>query len=285
MSARAFLICAAACMAVALARAEAPQEPQTYALVAAMGNLFSSVHEVESTGSHLPPFRKRTYDVKDDVINKLVLKGLGDGVAATQPQAKRIYLSVRLPMEIQERPTRIEEAAFEHVVEQLRGMPQRGEWHRIVVATPAYRAQARDGLGHGMEGLGLFTEPLCKDDVNTDMNSCDTRSRPRTRGALATTPSGEKEAASRYLAPYLFVKVSILDPKTLEVLDTQEIFDHEKIFDPDSGSTDMNQSVDHKFLAAKILERVENSTVEAVRRSELRGHVDVQEKGPVPAAH
>ena len=271
------MLCAIACMAAACAGAA--DEPRTFALVAAMGNVFSAVHEVASTGSHLAPYRKRTFEVKDDTIDRLVLKGLDDAVTSIEPGARKVYLMVRLPAQMQERPSRIEASAFGKVVEELRRMPGRDEWHRIVVATPAYRAAARDGLAGGIEGMGLFTEPLCG-----DVRDCDARTQPATAGIPATTPSGETVTTSRYVAPYLFAKIWILDPTTLEVLDSQEIFRHEKLFDPDSGATDMNQVIDRKLLAARILEGVHASALEAVRRSELRGRVEVEERGPVKDA-
>lgn len=275
------LACAAACLAAALAQGQAPDEPRVFALVAAMGNLFSAVHEVPSVGSHLPPFRRRTLEVQDNAINKLVLKSLDDALVATEPGARRTYLSVRLPPEVQARTGTIDESAFERVVVELRRMPQRSTWHRIVVATPAWRQAARDGLGGGVGGLGLFTEPLCQGDIRF----CDTRSRPSTAGVAAKTPTGETETASRYVAPFLVAKIRILDPATLEVLDTQEIADHEKLFDPDSGAVDMNRSVDRRTLALHIVSRIEASALEALRRSELRGRVDVHERGEVPPAH
>jgi hypothetical protein len=250
-----------------------------FALVAAMGNLFSAVHEVPSVGSHLPPWRRRTLEVQDDAINKLVLKSLDDALAVTEPGATRTYLSVRLPRKVQDLTGGIDESAFETVVRELRRMPQRNAWHRIVVATPAWREGARDGLGGGMAGLGLFTQPLCQGDIRF----CDTRSRPPTAGVAAKTPTGETEAASRYVAPFLFAKIRILDPATLEVLDTQEIFDHEKLFDPDSGAVDMNRSFDRRTLALRIVERIQVSALEAIRGGELRGRVDVHERGEVTA--
>ncbi|HET7404417.1 MAG TPA: hypothetical protein VFJ62_21630 [Usitatibacter sp.] len=239
------------------------------------------MHEVPSIGSHLPPYRRRTLEVQDDAINKLVLKSLDDALVATEPGATRTYLSVRLPPEVQELTGRLDEAAFAMVLGELRRMPQRNTWHRIVLATPAWRRAARDGLGGGVGGLGLFTEPLCQGDIR----DCDTRSRPPTAGVPAKTPTGETEAASRYLAPFLIAKIRILDPATLEVLDTQEIADHEKLFDPDSGAMDMNRSVDRRTLALHIVARIEASAQEAIRRSELRGRVDVHERGEVPAPH
>lgn len=266
-----------ACFACAIC--QGAQDHRVFALMAAMGDRFSAVHEVPSIGSHLPPFRRRALEVPGDGINKLVLKGLGDAVSSMDPAAERVYLSVRLPRAMQDRPSRLPESAFDMALEQLRGMPHREAWHRILVATPAYRAEAHDGLASGMEGMGLFTEPLCQ----SGPDYCDTRSRPSTAGVRAKTLSGESEAASRYLAPFLFAKISILDPVTLQVLDVQEIYDHDKIFDPDSGAMEMNRSIDRKVLATRILERVESSALEAVRRSELRGSVDVREHGEAPA--
>jgi hypothetical protein len=267
-------------MGCASAFAEERAEPhRVFALAAAMGDRFSAVHEVQSTGTNLPPYRRRSLDVQGDGLNKVVLKALGDAVAATDPGAERIYLSVRRPGALQDRPSSLEESALDTVLEQLRGMP-RGAWHRIVVATPAWRNSARDGLANGMGGIGLFTQPLCQGDIRF----CDTRSRPGTAGVSAQTPSGETETASRFVAPFFFARITILDPATLEVLDTQEIFDHDKLFDPDSGAMDMNQSVDRKVLAAKIVGRIEASALEAVRRSELRGTVDVKERGEVTPA-
>lgn len=274
------MACAIASLAAGLAQAQAPQEPRAFALVAAMGNLFSAVHEVPTVGSHLPPYRRRTLEVQDDAINKLVLKSLDDALAASEPGSTRTYLSVRLPPGVQERTGGIDESAFEVVLGELRRMPQRSTWHRIVVATTAWRRAARDGLGGGVGGLGLFAQPLCQGDIRF----CDTRSRPPTAGVDAKTPNGETETASRYVAPFLVAKIRILDAATLEVLDTQEIVDHEKLFDPDSGAVDMNRSVDRRTLALQVVARIEASAREALRRSELRGRVDVHERGEVPTA-
>lgn len=276
MATRAARFCALACGWI-LSAGAAPEPRHTFALVAAMGDRFSAVHEIESVGSNLPPYRRRALDVKDDGLNKVVLKALGDAVAAIDPAAERVYLSVRLPRALQDRASSLEDTAFDTVMEQLRGMPRGGSWHRIVVVTPAWRAGARDGLSRGLGGIGLFTQPLCQGDIRF----CDTRSRPATAGVEAQTPSGETQPASRYVAPFFFARIRILDPATLEVLDTQEIFDHEKLFDPDSGATDMNQAIDRKVLAMKIVARIEASALEAVRRSELRGTVDVKERGEV----
>jgi len=245
-----------------------------------MGHWLSAVHEVQSTGSHLAPYRRRALRMPDDGINKLVLGSLDAAVKSVEPSSDRIYLSVRVPKEAQDRPSSLDSEAFAFAVEVLRKMPGRDRWSRVVVVTPAWRTRGDDGLARGMQGLGVFTEPLCQGGEAT----CNTRGRPTTAGVRARTPRGEEETASRYVAPYLFAKVWILEPVTLAVVDTQEIFDHEKLFDPDSTAVDLNRMIDTKTLAARIEHLVESSTLEAVRRSELRGTVDVKERGEVKPA-
>src|SRR4029453_15512760 len=41
-------------------------------------------------------------------------------------------------------------------------LPQRLEWDRIVVATPAYRALEQSGVASKLQGFGIFSEPLCQ---------------------------------------------------------------------------------------------------------------------------
>jgi hypothetical protein len=249
-------------------------DPETFALVGAMGNQFSAVHENQRVGSRLPPWHTRSLEVKDDGINKLAVASLDLAVAKMHPDAKRIHLSVALPDTVQFRSRSLEEGAFETAIAALRPMPERSTWHRIVLITPANRVEAREGLGADMHGMGLFTQPLCQ----SDLRDCDTR-RPALNGVEVETPAGKKATTSRLVAPYLFAKVWILEPNTLEVLDTQLVLDHVKLGDPDSTTLDMNQVIDRKVLVTRMVQQVETSTLEAVKRSELRGKVDVNERG------
>ncbi len=254
----------------------APAKPKTYALVAAVGAQFTAVHEVTHVGSHLSPFRHDVLEAPDNVLNKLVLHSLDDAIAKIEPASKRIYLAVATP-----RPRSatfsMEAAAFEAVVAQLRGMPDRAQWDRVVVATPAYRGAgtARDALPDRLQGIGIVTQGLCQGE----WAYCDTSTRPSTAGLAAVTPEGESITVSRFVAPFMSIRVSILDPKTLEVLDVQEVFEHQKLYDPKSDSMDMNQNVSKRVLATRIVELVEHATREAVMASELRGNVEVHERG------
>jgi len=249
-----------------------------YALVAAMGDQFTAGTEVHTTGSHLPGHAKRRLDVKDEGINKLALASLASAVGKLHPQVERHYLVVPLPPETQLRVRSIEENAFAIAVEALRARPDRGEWQRIVLITPANRVQKQEtgGLASDTQGIGVFTQGLCQSDIR----DCDKR-RSVTSGVEVTTPKGETVKSDRYVAPYFFAKIWILDPQSLQVLDSEVVMDHTKYNDPDSDAMDQNQVLDRKFLLTKIVEQVEKSTTEAVSRTELRGKVEVKEKGEV----
>jgi hypothetical protein len=132
---------------------------------------------------------------------------------------------------------------------------------------------AEEGLAADTQGMGLFTQGLCQSDIR----DCDRR---RTNsGVEVTTPKGEKLKADRFVAPYFFAKIWILDPVSLAVLDTEVVTDHAKYGDPDSDAMNQNAVLDRKFLTARIVQQVETSTAEAVKRSELRGTVEVSERG------
>jgi hypothetical protein len=56
-----------------------------------------------------------------------------------------------------------------------------------------------------------------------------------------------------------------------------------KLNDPDSNAFDMAQVVSRHYLAQRIAQQVETSTADAVKRSELRGTVDVKDRGEAKA--
>jgi hypothetical protein len=247
-----------------------------YALVAAMGDQFIAASETRATGSHLPNYARRSLDVKEEGINKLALASLDMAVRKLHPQSARSYLVVPLPHDTQLRVRSIEENAFATAVQALRARTDRGEWQRIVLITPANRVQRQEtgGLAPDTQGIGVFTQGFCQSDIR----DCDKR-RSVASGVEVTPPRGETVKSDRFVAPYFFAKVWILDPQNLQVLDSELVTDHTKYNDPDSDAMDQNSVLDRKFLLAKIVEQVEKSTAQAVSRSELRGKVEVNERG------
>ena len=247
-----------------------------YALVAAMGDQFFAQWEFRGTGSRLPNYGRRSLDVKDEGINKLALASIDGAVRKMHPDVERVYLVVPLSKDSHGRVRDAEAIAFETAVEALRARPDRDQWQRIVLITPTNRIKGEDGLAADTQGMGMFTQGLCQ----TDVRDCDKR-RSTTSGVEVTTPKGEKVTSDRFVAPYFFAKIWVLDPQSLQVLDSEVVMDHAKYNDPASDAMDQNEVLDRKFLLTRIVEQVEASTATAVRRTELRGKVEVQDRGPV----
>ncbi len=89
-------------------------------------------------------------------------------------------------------------------------------------------------------------------------------------GVEAQTKENETIRARTYLAPFSYIEVWVVDGKTLEVLDRQQAFDHQKLAEKvtmprlDASKLDAQQ-----YLAYRIAGLIEFSIGEAVRRSEV----------------
>lgn len=266
------------CLALGLALAALPAMsrseglPKIYALVGAVGAQFSVVHEVQRTGSHLAPYRRSAVDATNNVLNRLVLESLDKAIANVEPESQRIYLAIAPGRMEEVAPALRESVAIGQVVAELEKMPQRLNWDRVVVVTPAYEALERDGMASRLQGLGLFLEPLCQSDAL----SCEYNFRPPS-GPKAETPQGETISTNYFVAPYSYIEVWVLDAKTLAVLDKQRSLENRKLFDPRSDSQDLARNIDKRVLAAHIANVVDLSVREAVMHTELRGKVEVTE--------
>ena len=125
-----------------------------------------------------------------------------------------------------------------------------------------------------LQGFGLFLQPLCQ----SDWNSCDHGFRPGS-GPEAVTPENKVIATNSFLAPFSYIEVWILDPKTLAVLDKQERFANQKLADSRARILDISQNENREFLASRVNNLIELSVGEAVMHSEInhRGRVEVGE--------
>lgn len=162
-----------------------PPTPRVYALVAAIGQQFTTVSAVPTVGSHLSPYRRSTSDVPNNILNRFALHSLDDAIAAIEPTSTRIYLSVPAASMDGVAASQRESVAIGAVAAALEKMPQRLKWNRIVVVTPAYRALDRDGLPSKLQGFGIFPEPRCQ-------AGCD----PRYKGNIDPEPPAGVEAVT-----------------------------------------------------------------------------------------
>jgi hypothetical protein len=100
-------------------------------------------------------------------------------------------------------------------------------------------------------------------------------------GPRATTPEGEEIFANHYVAPFTYVDVWVLDPKTLAVLDKSTSLGHRKLADR-TGRVSSIAAGGWGFVAGQLLEQVDASVLHAVEaNAALRGAVEVRSRGPV----
>ena len=254
-----------------------PGKPKVYALVAAVGERFSFVHEVRHVDSHLEPYRRSYVDLSDNFLNRSVLRGLDEAIAKIDPDSKRIYLTLAAAQVENVVPSERESVALSKIVAELEKMPQRLEWDRIIVVTPAYKLLEINGMATKLQGFGVFTEPLTGNRIDLGQGETDFAQQGR---EAVVTPKGKAIQSKTYLAPFSYIEVWVLDPKTLAVIDKQRRFADQKFADPLSGSLDVNQSISKKFLAGRIANLIDESVGEAVMHSEInsrQGEVHVGE--------
>ena len=175
-----------------------------------MGAQFSLVSEVQTTGSHLSPYRRKTIEALNDVLNRLALHGLDNAIEKLEPESKRIYLTLAFPTMDGVAPPQRETALMSEIQSALKEMPQRLEWDRIVVATPAYGALEKRGIAGKLQGFGLFIEPLCQGGCGTLPGVLLGED-----GVEAMTSDDKIIRARTYIAPFSYIDVWVLDAKTL----------------------------------------------------------------------
>jgi len=265
------VMAASAMLASLAAPGQVADKPRTYALVGAIGSRFEVMHAEQQTGSHIPAFHRAAYAVGGNMLNRLALQGLDQAVARYEPESRRVYLSTT--------PARPD---IELVIAELRKVDRVG-WDRIMVALPAYKFHDEPGLATRMRGFGLLAQPLCQSDssIRPDrIGSCNHGFGPPS-GPMALTPKGEEIAANTFVAPFAYVEIFTLDPKTLAVLDRSANYGHRKLTDETAKLDGIISGANSEFLARQIVEVVQTSTAEAMANGILKGNVDVREKGPV----
>lgn len=259
-----------------------PGEPKVYALIAAVGEQFTVVSDVQVTGSHLSNYRRSTSQVQNNILNRIALYGLDSAIAKIDPASKRIYMSLTTTQMDSVAPSKRDEAAIGAVVAELEKMPERAQWERIVVATPAYRALDLDGMASKLQGFGVFSERLCKTGCATFLGGIPRELTPEPLdGVDAVTRDDEKIKARTFLAPFSYIAVWVLDPKTLAVLDKQQGFDNQKLAEPHhKPALDLSQSDAQQYLLGRMVTLINTSIGAAVMNSEInerRGKVEVGE--------
>lgn len=261
---------------------EAAPRPKVYMLVAAVGEQFTAMIQTQGTGTRLPPYRKISVKVKDNVLNRYVLHSLDKAIAETDPDSKRLFMILRATDMDAASPSEREKIALDGIVSDLKGMPEREEWDSIIVATPAYKAFEFNGVAGRLAGLGVFYQPLGGSNFYDMLGG---GMGPYTFGEQGAgevvTPEGKTIRSYRYTAPFSFIDIWVLDPKTLAVLDKQQRFDHIKLAEQFPDSLRITQDVSPKVLMDRFSRLVERSVEAAVTHSEMLSKHGVVEVGKI----
>jgi hypothetical protein len=258
----ALLLAWAASLACGPVRAETEPKPKVYALISAIGSELSYVRQRKQTGSNLPPYSRFTLAVPDESVDTAVLRGLDRAVAGEDPDSKRIYLRLN-PAEVRGvLPYKRGEVIPGKVAAALDRMPERKDWDRIIMVTPRYVPGGREGMGEKLHGIGIYVQPLGRGIAGNVDSEIETAADPDT-----VSPSGEKSTSYRYVAPYFYAQIWILDAKTMQVLETRERYDFQRLYDPKSTAIDVSRQIPVEDLAELVQKFVERASSRALNES------------------
>ncbi|QJR13951.1 hypothetical protein [Usitatibacter palustris] len=264
-----------ACIAACNALAADPAPPKTYGLVAAFSDRFNFVYEPPPSyrvaSARVDAYRRETVEAPQGTFNKIALVGLAEALAAKEPDAKQVLLSVsgHVPSKVGVRDH--QDYLLARVVKALRDMPERNKWHRVLVALPAYRVLKKDDMPTRLEGFGVVLQPNC----SSNPKYCAMAFTPPD-GADVKTPTGEDIQANFFIAPYSNIAVITLDPVSLTVIDRQEAFEHQKMFDPQSGTMDLSVNIAKDILAKEVVNQIGRSVHTALDAPDPRGKADIK---------
>lgn len=251
------------------ASADPPTAPHVYALVSAVGSKISYVRLKKGVGSNLDPYKRVDVDVPGAAIDGAVLRGLERVILQDDPGAQMVYMKLN-PRELEgSYAYRHGDVAIGKLASALEKMPGRRDWYRIVVVTPRYVNSERAGLGTKLHGIGIYVRPfgsgLPTDAFDDQANQPDTIS-----------PEGVEGRSKRYIAPFFYTQVWVIDPATLRVLETNERYDFQRYYDPQSTANDIEDAIPPEKLGPLMEKFVEQSSARSLR--EAIGSVTVREK-------
>lgn len=174
------------------------------------------MRQKESVGSHLDPFVRNTLTVPDHALNNAVLRGLDRAVATEYPESQRIFMAMRPDAGLQNAlPQDREALSMRRVMEMLEKHPQRKDWDQIIVVVPKWLMAERLGMGSKLSGIGLYVQPLGAElDTSGDLVDDSVEDTAR-----------EQVRSRRFVAPFLYVQVTTLDAKTLQVIRSDSRYD------------------------------------------------------------
>ena len=223
---------------------------KTIALLAAVGDQFQYVRQKKSVGSNLEPFIRQSITAPDQLLNRMVLKGMDKAVAVEYPGAEVVMMTLRPdPPELKILPQDREAHTMGRVMAMLKDYQDRQRWDEIMVVTPKWLMSERKGMGSKLSGIGIYVQPLGSGKDASEENALDDEVRDG--------GENQKMRSKTFVAPFFYIQVTVLDAKTLKVLRTDDRYDYRKLVNSDSAALDVQASFTPEQLGAELERFVE----------------------------
>src|SRR5688572_11531673 len=247
-------------------QATAAGKPKVWALVSAIGGEITVIRQRRDVGSNIEPYRRYKVPVPTADVDAAVLRGLDQAVASEDPDSTRVFM--RLSPDVIRGVTGYKrgEVLSSVALKALEGHPGRATWDRIVLVTPRFLNPGREGMGTKLHGIGLYIQPIGRGPSFSLENDIHTAIDPDT-----LSPTGEMNPSYRFMAPYFYAQVFVIDAKTMKVLETHERYDFQRLYDPNSPALDVAQTIPVEVLAPMMEEFVQRAAARALhdRESEV----------------
>lgn len=245
--------------------------PKTYALVSAIGSEINYVRQYKGTGTNISPYRRFPMQVPDGSVDAAVLRGLDRAVAQEDPDSKRIFLRMQPGALTGIAASRRGDVISARVLADLEHAVDRKEWDRIILVTPRFANVGWDNMGDKLHGIGVYVQPLGRNRASFVESDIESSSDPET----VSPTDGAKSNSYRFVAPYFYAQVWIIDAKTMKVLEKKERYDFIRLYDPMSTSVNVANSIPPELLATQLDKFVERASAKAL--NEAIGEVIVNE--------
>jgi hypothetical protein len=257
------------------------QKKQIFALVAAVGDQFTYVRQREVTGSNvIDNNTRKTLKVNGNGLNLSVLRGLDTAIERAHPNSERVYITLAAEEMENVLPQDREAVAIGKIVSALEKRPERATWDKIIVATPKYLQSERQGMGPKLHGLGIYVQPLTGGTIEGGEGNPDIDVSSQGLSDTTNPEDRSKNRSKIYVAPYSYIQVYVLDPKTMRVIEKNARHDFQKLNDPNSTALDVGKSIPLEVLAKSVSDLVERSAARAVGETEVGVTVQIEEVRP-----
>lgn len=236
------------------------------AIASAVGGELNYVVSRDSTGSHFEPFQRQRLAIADHSIDAMVMRGVDRVIERAMPDSERVFMRLN-PVVLEDVPPyERDKVALERLLTEIGTWPQRQQWDRIVIVTPHYRASERGGLASKLHGVGIYVQNM---ENNSEYDVVEPDGKP-----------GAKRR-NRYVALYYYATMTVLDAKSLRVIEQQPWLIDEKIHDSSASALHIGNSLSLDVLSSRLEHFAESASAKALSRT-LGGQVEPGELKVVP---